>query len=277
MLCSYTKTRKAYSLFITALTCILFSGCAGQRWAEPLPEEEHDRMVLLISAMQQVEGKCPDSLDADARIFWKGPLDDWAVEGYFQLLSPTFIKFIISNPLGQPIFAFASTVDEFQILRPNQYLHIRGKVRSLAMRQEIPQILTQGDWFAYLTGRLPTDSLEILEVNRDASDESIWLHLSPAGPDRTQGSVWTHVNPLQGGVLGYLFLDRNGATLAEIDYGNQQNRKDVCTAVGEIRISELPWGAEITIQLEDINDSSQLGEKEFSLPVPPGYTTQLQL
>lgn len=271
------KTRKTRSLLIAALACILFSGCAGQRWDEPFPEDEQDKIVELISAMQKVEKECPDSLDADAQMFWKSPLDDWAVEGYLQLLSPSFLKFIISNPLGQPVFAFASNGDEFQILKPNQYQHIRGNVRSLAIRKEIPQILAQGDWFAYLTGRLPAGSLEVVEVNQDASDNSIWLRLSPAGSDTTLEHAWTHVDPLQGFVLGYLFLDGKGATLAEIVYGNQQDRDDSCTPRDEITISELPWGAKIMIKLKDINDRNQLGEKEFSLPVPAGYTTQLHL
>ena len=274
---SRNHTRKTHFLLLPALVCILLSGCAGQRWAEPLPVEEQGEIIQIIAAMQNGEKECPDSLDADALIFWKSPLDDWAVEGYMQLLSPSFIKFVVSNPLGQPVYAFASNGTDFQILHPRQYQHIRGNVRSLAIRKEVPQILVNGDWFAYLTGQLPAEPFEVVEVNRDASDTSIWLHFFPAGSDMTLESAWVHLNPRQEAVLGYLFLDSSGEILAEIVYGNgNQKKNDSCTPENEIRITELPWGAELTIQLKNISGSTQFSEKDFSLPVPAGYRTQLQ-
>ena len=266
---------KTHLLLITGLVCLLLSGCAGQRWADPLAEEEQAETTRVIAAMQEVEQECPDSLDADVLLFWKSPLDDWAVEGYIQLLSPSFIKFVISNPLGQPVYAFASDGIRFQILHPRQYQHIRGTVRTLAIRKEIPQILVQGNWFTYLTGRLPADFPEVIEVNRDASDTTIWIRVSPPDSDKILESIWVHVNPLQKTVLGYLFLDSSGETLAEIVYGEQQERSDGCKLRDAVRITGLPWGAELEIQLKSINTSNTYSKKDFSLPVPPGYTTQL--
>lgn len=275
MHCNKMNPEKTRLCLISVLLCFLLSGCAGQRWSGPLPEEEQGGIPQLIAAIQKVEKECPDSLDADALIFWKSPLDDWGVEGYMQLLSPSFIKFIVSNPLGQPVYAFASNGDGYQILLPRQYRHIRGNIRSLAIRKELPQILVLGDWFSYLTGKLPTASFEVVEINRDAKDTSIWLHIVSAGSGREPGSVWVHLDREQKTVLGYLFLDSNQETVAEIVYGNQQDRNDSCSSENEIKITELPWGAELTIQLKDISHSSQFSKKDFSLPVPPSYNTQL--
>ncbi len=275
MRCSRRTPGKTHCLLLTGLVCLLLSGCAGQRWADPLPEEEQDEITRIIISMQETEKECPDNLDADTLLFWKSPLDDWAVEGYMQLLSPSFVKFVVSNPLGQPVYAFASNGIRFQILQPGQYMHIRGNVRSLAIRKEIPQILSQGNWFAYLTGRLPAESLEIVAVNRDASDSTVWLRISPAVSVKKQESAWVHVNPLQKNVLGYLFLDSSGETLAEIVYGEQQEGGNNCRPGDAVTITGLPWGAELEIQLKDINTSNQFSEKDFSLPVPPGYTTEL--
>ena len=277
MPCDKRTPGKTHFLLFTGLVCLLLSGCAGQRWADPLPEEEQEELTRIITTMLEVEKQCPDNLDADALLFGKSPLDDWAVAGYMQLLSPSFIKFVVSNPLGQPVYAFASNGIRFQILHPSQYLHIRGNVRSLASRKEVPQILIQGNWFAYLTGRLPADLSEGMEVNRDASDSSVWLRISPPDSGRKLESAWVHVNPLQKTVLGYLFLDSSGETVAEIVYGSQQEGSDSCKPEDEVTITGLPWGAELKIELKEINTSNQFSEKDFSLPVPPGYTTQLQL
>ncbi|NOQ46241.1 MAG: hypothetical protein GQ559_06170, partial [Desulfobulbaceae bacterium] len=63
----------------------------------------------------------------------------------------------------------------------------------------------------------------------------------------------------------------------EIVYGNQQERDNNCNPEDEITITKLPWGTELAIRLKNINGSNQYSEEDFSLPVPPGYTTQLQL
>ncbi len=277
MHCSNRTPGNSRFLLLTGLICLLLSGCAGQRWADPLAEEEQVEITRIITTMQEMEKQCPDSLDAGALLFWNSPLGDWGVEGYMQLLSPSFIKLVVSNPLGQPVYAFASNGTRFQILHPRQYQHIRGNVRSLAIRKEVPQILAQGNWFGYLTGRLPADLPEGMEVNRDASDSSVWLRISPANSGRRLESAWVHVDPLQKSVLGYLFLDSSGETLAEIVYGGQQEGSDSCKPEEEVTITGLPWGAELKIELKDIDTSRQFSEKDFSLPVPPGYTTELQL
>jgi len=122
---------------------------------------------------------------------------------------------------------------------------------------------------------LPADFPEVIEVNRDASDTTIWIRVSPPDSDKILESIWVHVNPLQKTVLGYLFLDSSGETLAEIVYGEQQERSDGCKLRDAVRITGLPWGAELEIQLKSINTSNTYSKKDFSLPVPPGYTTQL--
>ncbi len=272
-----TNSTATHLSLVTALFCVLLSGCAGQRWAEPLPEEEYADAARSIAAMQKSTGECPDSLDADTQIFLTSPVNDMALEGYMQLFEPSFVKFIISNPLGQPVYAFASDGINYQILQARQYRHIRGTMRTLAVRHEIPEILLQGDWFSYLTGYIPTDSLEGVEIHRDISDRSVWLRLFPADTNRVPESIWIHINLLQKTVLGYLFLDSTGATVAEIRYANTQgDRKQSCKPEGTITITQLPWGAELTIKLLNISSASQFNDAGFSLPVPPGYTTQLR-
>ena len=274
----YLKNKRVHLPIIAVLIAFLFSGCAGQRWGKALAEEERDPIIHTLITMWEEEQLCPDHLDGDAQIFWESPMDSSAVEGYLQLLSPSFIKFIISNPLGQPVFAFSSNGEEFQILKPNQYQHTRGTVRSLAIRQEIPQILAQGDWFAYLTGRLPATPLQIEQIHQGAADDTFWLRLSSAVSDQTGETVWVHVHSRLRTVLGYLFLDNKGSTVAEIIYAQEEgSTSGRCEPVKEMTITGLPWGSEMRLKLRAIEMNSQGDEKSFSLPVPPGYTTQLQL
>lgn len=259
-----------------SLAFLILSGCARPRWSEPLEDEENTEVAGIITAMQEADKSCPDSFDGDALIFWKSPLNDTGVSGYLQLLAPSFVKFIISNPLGQPVYAFASNGITFQSLNTRQRLHIRGNVRTLAIRQELPLVLAQGDWFAYLSGRLPARSLGILEVYRDNSDKTVWMLLAPLDSAKTLDKAWVHLDPEKRTVLGYLFLDRDGKTLAELSYNNQEERTDYCMPNEKIILTDLPWGSEIRIELKDIRTDTNYRVTDFSLPVPSGYARQLR-
>lgn len=263
-------------IFSAVLLVLIFSGCAKQRWSEPLQEEENTKVVEIITAMQEADKLCPGSFDGDALIFWKSPLNDAGVSGYLQLLAPSFVKFIVSNPLGQPVYAFSSNGTTFQSLNTRQRLHIRGNIRTLAIRKELPLVLAQGDWFAYLSGRLPSRSLEVLEIYRDTSGKTVWILPASSESAKTLDKIWIHLDTEKRIVLGYLFLDRNGKTLAEIFYNNRENRIDYCTPNEKIIVTELPWGSEIKIELKDIRTDTEYSESDFVLPVPSGYIRQLR-
>ncbi len=257
------------------LICILCTSCAQKRWTETLSEDENRTMEQLVAAMQEKEQLCPQSLDADMRLFWKGPVASRAVEGYLQLLAPSSMKFIVSNPLGQPVFAFSGNGKMFQILQPTKQTHIRGGVRSLAIRYQMPLVITQGDWFAYMTSRLPVHKVTIIETTQDRNSNTVWLRFTDTSKQKRDSQSYLHLDQQKEEVLGYLFLDKAGETLAEISYPGKKEGSTYCPVQTEVKVSELPWDAEIRIKLEDISNTNQLNESDFPLPVPSGFTTQI--
>lgn len=269
--------RGGISLLLAAVLLNLFlSGCARQYWTERLEEEEASEISRIVHLMQEETRNCPDSLDATALIFWKSPLEESAIEGYLQLLSPSFFKFVINNPLGQPLYAISSNGEMFQSLHIAQQKHIRGNIRSLALRNEIPPALVSGNWFAYLTGRLPEQTVEIGEINRDTTNKTVWIHLPNSVFSGEAEKVYVHLAPAEREILGYLLLDQKDATLAEISYKDEKGKNILCLPRKTIEVTNLPWGAELRIELREINTDTQFQRDDFSLPVPPGYATQLQ-
>lgn len=257
------------------LLCLLCTSCAQKRWSETLSDDENGAMEQLIAAMQEREQLCPQSFDAEMRLFWKNPVASRAVEGYVQLLSPSSMKFIVSNPLGQPVFVFSGNGKSFQILQPTRQTHMRGGVRSLAIRYHMPLIITQENWFAYMTSRLPVNKLTILETNQDRDSNTVWLRFVDTSRKETNGWTYLHLDQEKEEVLGYLFLDDEGETLAEISYPGKKEGSAHCPVQTEVTVSKLPWDAEIRIQLEDIASATQLNESDFPLPVPAGFNTQI--
>ncbi|MBL4901500.1 MAG: hypothetical protein JKY62_02475 [Desulfocapsa sp.] len=272
---SVLKKLTGVFLFLCFILSLL-SGCAGKRWKEPLAEEESAEIISRINVLQETYKSCPESLDADASIFWKSPSTDFGMIGYLQLSSPSYIKYILTNPLGMMIYAFASDGKTFQILDTFKYRHTRGNVRSLVIRHKLPLLLAEGDWFNYLSGRLPSDPIKIQQVTRDVSDQTVWVLLARSQFSITDDQRWVHIDLQQQTILGYLFLDASGKTLAEISYEKQEGNGDNCKPKEKIMITGLPWGSEMRIELQDISTATQFNQSDFTLPVPETYSTQLQ-
>ncbi len=265
---------KGVFFFLLLLFCLILSGCARKYWSEELTLEENKAVENILHDMQQQEQSCFQSFDTDAKMFWKTPTGDSAVEGYFVLHSPSSIKFIVSNPLGQPVLAFTGNGKTFQLLKTNEKKHIRGNVRSLAIRSDIPLILAQGDWFAYLSGRLPLRDLTV-EESAKGSDNTIWLKIATAKGPYTTGSIHLQIDPGKKKLLSYLFLDDDGDILAEIRYGRTKTGTAPCDIPTDIQITELPWGSAIRIKLGNISGFDQFSKADFVLPVPRSFRTQL--
>ncbi len=274
MPCKKTAIPLKSGFFCLLFCCLILSGCAQKHWNEELTEEENKAVETILHDMQQQEQSCFQSFDTDMKMFWETPAGDSAVQGYLVLHSPSSIKFVVTNPLGQPVFAFTANSNTFQLLKASEKRHIRGNVRSLAIRNKIPLILAKGDWFAYLTGRLPLRKLTV-EESAKGSDNTVWLKIATARGPYTTGSIHLQIDPGKKKLLSYLFLDDDGDVLAEIRYGKKKTGTTPCDIHTDIQVSELPWGSAIEIKLENISGFDQFNKTDFVLPVPKRFRTQL--
>ena len=261
---------------LSLLLLLLLTGCARQRWSEPLQEEESLKISEIITAMQDSDNSCPKELDCNALIFWKNPMSDTGINGYLQLKSPSSAKFIVSNPFGMLVYAFASDGKTFQILDTGKRQHIRGNLHNLAIRKEFPLVLAQGEWFAFLGGQLPTQPIKAERITKDLTNQTVWVLLRKHGKNSTTDEQWVNLDINKKKVLKYLFLNRDGETIAEISYENLGEDESCLPANKKIYIKNLPWSSEIEIELQDIRTDKKYGEADFSLPVPVGYFKQLQ-
>ena len=267
---------KSTILFFLLLPVILLSGCANKHWDTTLEEEETAAIAGIIEEMQEADNSCPQNLDADVKGFLKTPTENIGVQGYLQLLSPSYLKFVLSNPLGQPMFILASNGDMFQSLDMTIRRHIRGSIRSLGIRNNIPLIIMYGDWYAFFTGRLPERPIKVRHIYRNGKEENVWIELSKSiSLSNTPEYTYVSVDPLKRRVLGYLFLDDKGKTIAEISYSNPLSPQDSCEVRKQIFITELPWDSTISLELDAIQTDMQLQKEDFILPVPKDYSKQL--
>jgi len=136
--------------------------------------------------------------------------------------------------------------------------------------------LAQGDWFAFLSGQLPTHPIQAERITKDLTNQTIWVLLRKYGKNTSADEQWVNLDLSKRKVLKYLFLGRDGETIAEISYDNLEEEESCLPTNKKIYITNLPWGSEIEIELQDIRTGKNFSETDFSLPVPVGYFKQLQ-
>lgn len=246
----------------------LLASCATKPWTDPLQEKEADSVMQAVDTMISSEATCGNTLEGDLMLFFETPFDKKSVSGFLQFSVPSAYKFIVTNPLGQPMLAVAGNRDSFQAINTLQQKYLAGSVRSFGLRSDIPSFMLKGDWGGWLTGRNMQGSQKILAIRYDRESDGVWL---------------TFPNIGQKGVY-HLLLDRDkrlfstriqeddrGRSVAKISYDNWTTVAD-CRQPLAINITGLDYGTNVQLILSNVSLSKE--KKTFHFDPPKGYLRQ---
>ena len=261
-------------LFLCGLILLLqlTSGCAKKTWTDPLGEDQGKAAEKVLSVMQERDGSCASCLDGDAIISMENHLETKVLSGYIKIMLPDSIKFIASNPLGQPLFALASDGVRFQTLSTGDRLYMSGRLQSYALLHDIPPAFLSGSWAEWLTGRIDSGKKEAPTFQADAEGRGVWFSFQ----QKVGGHSTTNRLLIDTGkalLLSRILEDAKGNILAEISYADWQEL-DGCMQPGQISMTRLSFGGQLGLKLSNIEGSSLCREHDFMLPVPAGYQRQ---
>lgn len=266
------QTKPGLSPLLLILLVLLLNGCAGRPWTSPVGDDENAIITQTFEEMQRRDASCPSSLDAKATISWDGPGEDKSVTGFLQLMLPTSLKFVVLNPLGQPLYALVSDGQKFQSINTTLRLHIIGKISSLATQYTIPETLFSANWGYWLTGRLQEQGARIETIRRDGSGRGVWITMR----SQDEGSLarcHLLIEPGTKQLLARILVDVQEETVATISY-DQRSGQDACAPVSKITITDLPYGSTLSIDLAEILTDRSFSAANFRLKVPADYDTQ---
>jgi outer membrane biogenesis lipoprotein LolB len=252
------------------IALFFFSGCAGKPWTGALPEEEYARVAEELEDIHRRDTVCPTSFTGDLALFYRTPLQSHAVKGYLQFSMPNAYRFVVTNPLGQPLLMIAGNQSSYQAINTFEKKYLAGSVRSYAIRRGIPLYLTEGQWGDWLTGRYSGSSGEIAELRQDRADRGVWVSFT--GDAEKNNPIQRLLFDRQRGlILTRILEDGRGNSLAEISYSDWLSQ-DGCHQPQHIAISGLDFGVEISLQLDNLffSDAAEI----FELPIPRGYLRQ---
>ena len=258
---------------VLILLALVLHGCAGKPWTSPVAENETALITQTFTEMQQRDASCSCCLDAKTTLSWDGPGENRLVTGFLQLMLPASFKFVVLNPLGQPLYALVSDGQEFQSINTTLRQHMIGKISSLAAQYQIPEALLSENWGYWLTGRLQEKGATIETIRRDGSGRGVWITMQYPGEAalaKTHLLIRTETRQL----LARVLVDHQGDTLATISYeGRSENEK--CSPVSRITITDLPYRSKLTIDFTEILTERSFTAANFKLKVPANYDVQV--
>jgi hypothetical protein len=259
--------------FFLLLLALLAHGCAGrQPWSDPVAGEETARITQTFAEMQQRDSACSSTLDAKATLAWDGPGEDRTVAGFLQLLLPTSLKFVVSNPLGQPLYALVNHGQEFESINISRKQHVVGTLSGLATQYEIPAPLLGDNWGYWLLGRIQEPGASIETMRQDSTGRGVWVTLQY--PSKT-GLSRSHllIQPRTRQLLARILVDQAGDTIATISYEGRRGtgEQDACAPASQITITDLPYGSKVSIDFTEILTNRVLNAANFRLKVPADY------
>lgn len=259
-----------FSLF---LFCLICSGCARAPWTAPLDARQADSIVRFLQSGGLHAELCPESIDGDISLSYRNVFDKKNMAGYFQIVSPSFVKLVVSNPFGQPILILTSDQKSFQLINTMKRMYIAGNLYSYGLQNNTPLTLLKGNWQDWIRGTISVKPSAITNVRGDAENRGTWI----TAESETEGNfLKTHllIEPDEGVLLSRIIEDDKGNRLGEFTYSDWES-VGTCRQPYTIRVTGLEYHTEITIKLSDVLVAEKVAENEFLLTAPVNYLQQI--
>lgn len=246
--------------------------CAEKQWKEPLQENEAKAARSLVTLQQQLRDKCTCCIDAEISLTWDAQLSDGGLNGYLQVLSPSSIKLVAINPLGQPIYAVTSDGKKFQAINAAKGVYKYGRVSTFVDRYGLPENIIHKDWASWLKGELKLEDEQEFQFFTDAEGRGIWVQMEKTN-HRAFLREFILIAGNGGKLLERVVFDKSGNEAARVKY-NDWASVNGCPVPSHIEIQGVSYGTDIDIILHDIQNHKVFDATNFSLKLPPNFLQQ---
>jgi len=257
---------------ITLFCCLLLAGCAGFQVRTPVvsgPEGRVAAATLDKMAADQDPCKC-----FEAEVTVKVAISSWggdraaSFSGYLQALKPSSLKFIGTNPFGQPQLIVAMDNKRFRtVLVPEAKVFI-GDVGAKTFSKYAPPGINPGNLFALLSGWVGIGDRVIRSIREGDTAGTFWFEL---GRSEETGRVHLLFDTRNEVVLRSVVTDRYDKILVDVSYAEYKETGD-CRLPGKVRIESPTQNGRLDMVLSDILPCVELPTDLFDqLPPPPGF------
>lgn len=264
--------------------CILFSfsllfiqGCARPALQTyPASELQIATALEAFARYQEIStAACSCCLDAEAdgALSVSGWFSDHTekVSGFLQAMKPGYLKFIVINPLGQPLFVFLTDGSMFTSLNILKEKAYSGSVHSDTYRKFAPPGFEPGFSYYWLTGRVRPGEIQVQGVMSDREGEKFWLQIKHADAS-TESMVLFDPGELV--ILRRILRDEQGRHVVDILYAEHQvvlPGKEPCRIPRRIMVSSNADDVKVELRLHSFLDEVRFSADDFQIEIPDNF------
>lgn len=265
---SFLQARTPLILFL-----FLLNSCAGLPGSINISSREEKIVSDSFNAVLARQQDCGSSLDANVTVTFNSFLQSGTVSGYFQAMSPSYVKFVGENLFGQPIIVFTTDGENYSYATVLEQKVYEGGVTSRTYKKYAPTGFMPDLGFYWLTGRLLPAQSKVLDVGRQKDGENYWIKLS--GEQENIFSLVLFDSKKQI-VRRHILVDDKGKALLDMRYSdfNKPDNRDgesICMLPGDIVVKSSGHRASLEIHFRDWLEHAEFPENDFELFFPSSF------
>jgi hypothetical protein len=255
-------------LLLPLLVVLTLSGCATTTpWTSLLEGEQKNAVETAFMEFAVAQERCRPSWDAEVEIGWSSSVRNLSTSAYCRMLEPAYLKFIVSNPLGQPLRVIATNGTTYRDLNTVGRTIVGGGLRSWAVRHDLPLNLVKGTWLDWIGGRSSAAVAQIDDIRLDSQNRGAWLSIAGADSEVIKEHIlfdWENHK-----IIERILLDEQNRPFATLAYLEWQEI-DQCLYPVVTSIDGLPMGGQLSLSFSDIRQS-EFVPSDFNVDVPREY------
>lgn len=259
----WAGARRRAAWIFSLLAALVACGCAA-RGPAALGEEEQREAFRRFESFVLRSRACQD-LEADAIVTFRSWFRDGAIAGILQARRPASLKFVGTNPLGQPLVVLALHNASFRYLELPEKAAWEGLTTAAAFREKTPPGVAAGALVSWLTGWPDVLPEQPVAVGQDPAG-ALWLDYRRAADAMTERFLY---DPSRDVLLARELVDAEGVPLFTARYAAHQGGE--CRPPGRVFLEPLSGGGSLEIVLKNATANTGIPADEFQVFVPPSF------
>jgi len=260
----------AAGLLGMAICANLLVGCA--RYNAPVPALSQDEKGAIADEYEEIISQTADcpQFEADVMVRFSSFFKDAALSGVLLARNPQSMKFIGTNPFGQPLVLFLLNDQVFLLVDVPSQKAFEGTSRSSKVEEVFPfEKLQETSLYSLLRGAHSPGRTADAVMREEGLAPDAYLLLwrtASGGEQRVVFDMHTRL------VESYELLDEHGSTLLRILY--PQHKQSGCCMPSSIHVSGQEVRGRIELTLEHAEVTSSLTDADFKISLPTGYQVE---
>ena len=234
---------------------------------EEISARDRERLILAFRETVALQRQCSCCIDAQATVSFSSVWQKGTLSGYLQAMTPSYLKFIAVNPLGQAMVIFVTDGDSFRFVPVPQEKQYEGKVSGTTYAKYAPPGFLPQHGFYWLIGRLYPGRIQILDVARDREQQhGYWFTISYGNGTRSLVLFDEDKHVLR----RHIVINNKDEKIFDVLY-DEYTHDTICPLPGKVTVTALIHNSTMEIHLADWMDSPSFSREYFIYDAPPSF------